>query len=164
MCIFHCVPLLHYGIYTINAVVEDINMVMIKIMLHVSVVASPIDVAFPYFHGVIALTSQIFDLFHCGTMEFLHGFAADQVHGIVGVTSGTSVPKTAVDFIRSMGFLMVAVEQIGTNTFLATVTRVLNMGFVLFGCVREPFMGKQRLVVLWAISQRRNDGDRTLGR
>ena len=97
-------------------------------------------------------------------MKFLHGFTADRVHCIAGVTSGTSVPETAVNFIRGMGFLMVPVEQIGANTFLAAVTRVLKIGFVLFGHVRQPFMGKQRLIVLRAISQRRNDGDRIFGK
>ena len=85
-------------------------------------------------------------------MELLHGFTADRVHGITGVTSGTPVPETAMDFIRGMGFLVVAVEQIGTNKFLATVTRVLNIGFVLFGCVQQPLM------------ERRNDGDRIFGK
>ena len=97
-------------------------------------------------------------------MKFLHGFTADRVHGIAGITSGTSVPETAVNLIRGMSFLMVPVEQIGANTFLAAVTPVLNIGFVLFGRVRKPFVGKQRLVVLGAISQRRNDGDRIFGK
>ena len=59
---------------------------------------------------------------------------------------------------------MVPVEQIGTNTFLAAVTRVLNIGFVLFGHVRQPFVRKQRLVVLRAISHRWNDADRIFGK
>ena len=63
-----------------------------------------------------------------------------------------------------MSFLVVAVEQIGANTFLATVTRMLNIGFVLFGRVREPLFGKQRLIVLGAISQRWNDGDSIFGK
>ena len=97
-------------------------------------------------------------------MKFLPGLAADRVHRIAGVTSGTSVPETTVNFIRGVCFLMVPVEQIGTNTFLAAVTRVLNANFVLFGHVRQPFMGKQRLIVLGAISHRRNDGDRIFGK
>ena len=87
-----------------------------------------------------------------------------EVHCIAGVTSGALVQETTVNFIRGMGFLMVPVEQIGANTFLATVTRVLNIGFVLFDRVRQPFMGKQRLIVLRAISQRRNDGNRICGK
>ena len=46
-------------------------------------------------------------------MELLHSFTADRIHSIVGVTSETSVPETAVNFVRSMGFFMVVVEQIG---------------------------------------------------
>ena len=122
---------------------------MIKVIFHVFVVIQfPVDVAFPYFHDVVALTSQVFDLFHGRTMEFLHGFAIDRVHGIASVTSWASVPETAVDFVHGMGFLVIAVEQIGLNTFLATVTCVLDIRFVLFGRVREPFMGKQLLFVL----------------
>ena len=136
-------------------------MVMIKVIFHVFVtIQFPINVTFPYLHHIVALTSQVLDLFRGRTMKFLHGFAADRVHCIAGVTSGTSVPETAVKFIRGMGFLMVPVEQIGANTFLAAVMRVLNTNFVLFGRVRQPFMGKQRLIVLRAISHRWNDGDR----
>ena len=97
-------------------------------------------------------------------MEFLHGFSADRDHGIAGVTSGTSMPETDVDFIPGMGFLVIVIKQIEASTFLATVTRVLNIGFILFGRVREPFMGKQRLVVIGEISQRRNNGDRIFGK
>ena len=93
-------------------------------------------------------------------MEFLHGFAIDQVHVIASVTSWASVPETAVNFVRGMGFLVVAAKQIGANTFLATITCLLNVSFVLFGRVGEPFMGKQRLFVLGAISQRWSDSDR----
>ena len=131
-------------------------------MLHVIVLLQfSINVAFPYFHYIVALAPQVLDLFHGRTMKFLHGVTADRAHCIAGVTSRTSVPETTVDFIRGVCFLMVPVEQIRANTFFAAVTRVLNTNFVLFSRVRQqPFMGKQRLIVLGGISRRRNDGDR----
>ena len=133
-------------------------MVMIEVIFHVFVVIQfPVDVAFPYFHDVVALTSQVLDLFHGRIMEFLRGFTIDRVHDIASVTFWASVPETAVDFVGRVRFLVVTVEQIETNTFLTTVTCVLDISFVLFGRVREPFMGKQRLFVLGAISQRWND-------
>ena len=97
-------------------------------------------------------------------MKFLHGLTTDQVRRIAGVTSRASVPEATVNFVRGVRFLMVPVEQIGPNTFLAAVTRVLNANFLLFGRVRQPFMGKQRLVVLWGISHGWNDGDRIFGK
>ena len=101
---------------------------------------------------------------HGRTMKFLHGLTADHVHRIAGVTSRTSVPETAVNFVRGVRFLMVPVEQIGADTFLAAVTRVLNMNLTLLGRVRQPFMGKQRLIVLGAISHGWNDSDRIFGK
>ena len=80
-------------------------------------------------------------------MKFLHGFAADRVHGIAGVTSWTSV------HLGHMGFFVVAVKQIRTDTFLAAVTCVLNIDLVLIGGVRQTFVRKQGLSVLWRISQ-----------
>ena len=121
---------------------------------------SRFDVAFPYFHDIVALTSHVLDVFHGRTMEFLHGFAIDRVHGIASVTFWASVPETAMDFVRRMGFLAIAVKQIGANTFLATVCVRAEISFVLFGRAREPFMCKQGLFVLGAISQQWNDSDR----
>ena len=74
------------------------------------------------------------------------------------------MPEAAVNFIRGVRFLMVPVEQIGADTFLAAVTRVMNANFPLFSRVRQPFMGKQRLIVLWGISHGWNDGDRIFGK
>ena len=75
-------------------------MVMIEVIFHDFVVIQfPINITFPFFHDVVALTSQVLDLFHCGTMEFLYGFTADRVHRIAGETSGTSGPETSVDVI-----------------------------------------------------------------
>ena len=38
MCIFHCVPLLHYSIYTINAVVEDIKLqLFLRLYVHYTI-------------------------------------------------------------------------------------------------------------------------------
>ena len=97
-------------------------------------------------------------------MKFLHGLTADHVQRIAGVTSRESMPETAVDFVRGVRFLMVPVKQIGAYTFLAAVTRVLNMNPTLLGRVRQPFMGKQRLVVLGTISHGWNDSDRIFGK
>ena len=140
-------------------------MVMIEVIFHVFVaIQFPVDVAFPYFQDVAALTFQVLDLSPGRTMEFLHGFTIDRVHGIASVTFWASVPETAMNFVRRMGFLVVAVKQIGTNTFLATVACMLDMSFVFFGRAREPFMGKQGLFVLGAISHRWNDADRIFGK
>ena len=76
-------------------------------------------------------------------MEFLHGFVIDWVQGIEGVTFWATMPETAVDFIRRVRLFVITVKQIGTNTFLTTVACMLDVTFVLFGRVREPFMGKQ---------------------
>ena len=115
---------------------------------NIVVIQFPVDVAFPYFHDVVALTSQVLDLFHCRTMEFLHGFAIDQVHGIASVTFWASVPETAIDFVRRMGFLVIAVKQIGTNTFLATVACVLNKFRSFRPCTRAIYE-QTRIVCSW---------------
>ena len=108
----------------------------VEVIFHVfAVIQFPVDVAFPYFHDVVALTSQVLDLFHGRTMEFLHGFAIDWVHGITSVTSWTSMPETAVDFVGRVCLFVITVKQIGTNAFLATVACMLNMSFVFFGRV-----------------------------
>ena len=134
----------------------------VEVIFHVFVVIQfAVDVAFPYFHDVAVLTSEVLDLSHGRTMELLHGFAIDLAHGIASVTSWTSMPETAVDFLGRVRLFVITVKQIGTNTFLANVTCVLDISFVLFGRVREPFMGKQRLFVLGVISQRWKNSDRT---
>ena len=57
------------------------------------------DVTFPHFHNVVTFAFQVLDLCHGAVVKFLHGFAVDRIHGIAGVTSRTSVPETAVDFV-----------------------------------------------------------------
>ena len=84
--------------------------------------------------------------------------------GSRGVTSRTTVPETAVDFERGMHFFVVAVEQIVTFAFLATIACLLDIDFVLIGRLRQPFVRKHRLIVLGAISHRRNDADRIFGK
>ena len=124
-------------------------MVMIEVIFHVFIVIQfSVDVAFPYFHDLVALTSQVLDLFHGRAMEFLHGFAIVQVHGIMSVTFWASVPETAMDFVRRMGFLVIAVKQIGSNTFLATVA------------YESHLWANKDCFVLGAISQQWNDSDR----
>ena len=110
------------------------------------------------------MARQVFNLFHGGMMKFLHGFVADWVYRIAGITSWTSVLETAVDFVCGMRFFVVAVNQIRTDTFLAALTCVLNIDLVLIGGVRPPFVRKQGLSVLWRISQWWNDGDRIFGK
>ena len=113
------------------------------------------------FYDIVALAFEILDLLHGGMVEFLHGFTIDQVHGIAGITSWTSVQKQPwTSNARGMSFLVVAIQQIRTDTFLPTVTCVLDVNLVLFGGVRQPLMCKQRLFVLWRISHGWNDGDR----
>ena len=134
---------------------------MFKIMLHVFVLFQfSVDVTFPHFHDVVIFAFQVLDLCNGAVVKFLHGFAADRIHGIAGVTFCTTVPKTTVDFERGMRFFVVAVEQIVTFAFLATVACVLDIDFVLIGRVRQPFVRKHRLIVLGVISHRRNDADR----
>ena len=82
-------------------------------MLHAFILFQfSVDVTFPHFHKVVTLAFQVLDVCHGAVVKFLHGFTVDQIHGITGVTSRTSVPKTEVDFERGMRFFMVAVEQI----------------------------------------------------
>ena len=110
---------------------------MVEIMLHVFVLFQfPVDVTIPHFHNVVTFAFQVLDLRHGAVVKFLHGFAVDRIHGIAGVTSRTSVQETAVDFERGMRYFVVAVEQIVTFAFLATVACVLDIDFVLIGRVR----------------------------
>ena len=140
-------------------------MIMVEIMLHLFVLRQfPVDVTFPHFHKVVTFAFEVLDLCHGAVVKFLHGFALDRIHGIAGVISRASVPKTAVDFERGMRFFVVAVEQIITFAFLATVACVLNIDFVLIGRVRQPFVRKRQLIVLGAISHRWNDADRIFGK
>ena len=136
-------------------------MIMVEIMLHVFVLFQfPVDITFLHFHDVVTFAFQVVDLCHGTVVKFLHGFAIDRIHVIIaGVTF-----RTAVDFERGMRFFVVAVEQIVTFAFLATVACVLDIDFVLIGRVRQPFLRKHRLIVLGVISHRWNDADRILGR
>ena len=131
-------------------------------MLHLFVLLQfPVDVTFPHFHKVVTFAFQVLDLCHGAVVKFLHGFTtSDRIHGIAGVTSRTSVPETAVDFERGMCFFTVAVEQIVTFAFLATVAWLLDIDFVLIVRVRQPFVRKHGVVVLGTISHWWNDADR----
>ena len=135
------------------------HMIMFEIILHIFVLLQfPVDVAFPHFYNIVDLTFQILDLRHGAVVKLLHGFAIDRIHCIAGVTSRTSVPEKAVIFIRRMSFFVVAVKRIVTFAFLAIVTCVFDIDFILIGRVRQPFVRKQRLVI--SISPWWNDGDR----
>ena len=112
-------------------------MKMVEIMLHLVVLLQfAVDVAFPHFHHIIALTSQVLALCRGAMMEFLHGFVVDRIHGIAGVTFWASVPETAVDFERRMRFFVITVEEIITDAFFAALVCVLNMNFALLGRIR----------------------------
>ena len=138
---------------------------MVKIMFHLFVLLQfSVDVTFPHFHKVVTFAFQVLDLCHGAMVKFLHGFVVDQIHDIAGVTFWESVPETAVDFERCMHFFVVAVEQIITDAFLATVACMLDINFVLIGRVRQPFVRKHRLVVLGVISHRWNNADRIFGK
>ena len=137
---------------------------MVEIMLLLFVLLRfSVDVTFPHFYNVVTFAFQVLDLCHGAVVTFLHGFVVDRIHGIAGVTFWASVPETAMDFERGMRFFVVAIEQIVTFAFLATVACVLDIDFVLIGRVRQPFVRKHRLVVLGVISHRWNDADRIFG-
>ena len=139
-------------------------MIMVEIMLHLFVLLQfLVDVTFPHFNDVVTFAFQVLDLCHGAVVKFLHGFTSDRVHCIAGVTFRTTVPETAVDFERCMRFFVVAIEQIVAFAFLATVTCVLDIDFVLIGRVRQPFVRKHRLIVV-PISHRWNDVDRIFGK
>ena len=78
-----------------------------------------IDITFPDFHNVVAISLQVLDLLDDRLIKFVHGLVADQIHGIAGVTSRSPIPETALDFIGCMCFFVVPVEEIATDTFLA---------------------------------------------
>ena len=78
-----------------------------------------IDITFPHFHNVVAISLQVLDLLDGRLIKFVHGLVADQIHGIAGVISRSPIPETALDFIGCVFF--VPVEEIATDTFLAAV-------------------------------------------
>ena len=139
-------------------------MVMIEIILHLFVLLQfPPDIAFPHFYH-IALMFQVLDLFYGRTIKFLHGFMIVHVDGIADVTFRATVPETALDFVRGMGFFVITVEEIIADAFLPAVACVLYMDFALLGRVRQPFVHKQGLFLLGGISHGRDDTDRIFGK
>ena len=60
---------------------------MLEKMLHLFVLLQfSVDVTFPHFHHIIAVTSQVLALCQGAMMKFLHGFVIGWIHGIAGVT------------------------------------------------------------------------------
>jgi hypothetical protein len=72
------------------------------------------------------------------------------------------MPKTSMNFIGRVGFFVITVQQILTNTLLSSITIMLYVNFVSFGRIRQPFLGKKGLDVLGKVTARWDDGNGVL--
>ena len=100
---------------------------------------------------------KVLGLLHGGVMEIMHGLFADFVDGVLCLTFQTpckkivkvlylckksdplknlTVPETAMEFIRRMCFLIIAIQGILTNNLLSNIPFMLNVHVILLGCVR----------------------------
>ena len=136
------------------------HIVILEVLFHVFIVFQFfLHVALPHFDNMEATIFKVLDLFHGDLMEIMHGLFADLVDGVPCITFQTpckkkyfvkvlylckktdhlkklTVPETAMEFIRRMCFLIIAIQGISTNSLLSTIPLMLNVHIILLGRVR----------------------------